>query len=32
LHEENDEDILAAGKNFKGMVDLPFTMISITEQ
>ena len=25
-------DILAAGKNFKGMVNLPFTMISITEQ
>ena len=32
LHEENDEDILAAGKNFNGMVDLPFTMISIAEQ
>jgi hypothetical protein len=32
LHEENDEDILAAGKNFKGMVDLPFIMISIAEQ
>ncbi len=31
LYEENDEDILAAGKNFEGMVDLPFTMISISE-
>lgn len=31
LYEENDEDILAAGKNFEGMVDLPFKMISISE-
>ena len=31
IYEENDEDILAAGKNFEGMVDLPFTMISISE-
>ncbi|MES2567905.1 MAG: DUF1987 domain-containing protein [Bacteroidota bacterium] len=31
LYEENDEDILAAGKNFEGMVDLPFTMIQISE-
>ena len=31
LYEENDEDILAAGKNFEGMVDLPFTMISVSE-
>lgn len=31
LYEENDEDILAAGKNFEGMVDLPFTMIQVSE-
>jgi len=31
IYEENDEDILAAGKNFEGMVDLPFKMISISE-
>jgi hypothetical protein len=31
LYEENDEDILAAGKNFEGMVDLPFHMISVSE-
>ena len=31
IYEENDEDILAAGKNFEGMVDLPFQMISISE-
>ena len=31
LYEENDEDILAAGKNFEGMVDLPFQMISVSE-
>jgi hypothetical protein len=31
LYEENDEDILAAGKNFEGMVDLPFMMISVSE-
>ncbi|MES2762143.1 MAG: DUF1987 domain-containing protein [Bacteroidota bacterium] len=31
LYEENDEDILAAGKNFEGMVDLPFKMISVSE-
>lgn len=31
LYEENDEDILAAGKNFEGMVDLPFKMISVLE-
>ena len=30
-YEENDEDILAAGKNFEGMVDLPFKMIAISE-
>ena len=32
IYEENDEDILAAGKNFQGMVDLPFTMTAIAEQ
>ncbi len=32
LHEENDEDILAAGKNFKGIVDLPFIIVPIAEQ
>lgn len=32
IYEENDEDILAAGKNFQGMVDLPFTMTPIAEQ
>jgi hypothetical protein len=31
IYEENDEDILAAGKNFEGMVDLPFQMIAISE-
>lgn len=31
IYEENDEDILAAGKNFEGMVDLPFKMIQISE-
>lgn len=31
LYEENDEDILSAGKNFEGMVDLPFTMIQVSE-
>ena len=31
IYEENDEDILAAGKNFQGMVDLPFTMIPVAE-
>lgn len=31
IYEENDEDILAAGKNFEGMVDLPFKMIAISE-
>lgn len=31
IYEENDEDILAAGKNFEGLVDLPFKMISVTE-
>lgn len=32
IYEENDEDILAAGKNFQGIVDLPFTMTPIAEQ
>lgn len=31
IYEENDEDILAAGRNFEGMVDLPFKMIAISE-
>ncbi len=31
IYEENDEDILAAGKNFEGMVDLPFQMIQVSE-
>lgn len=31
IYEENDEDILTAGKNFEGMVDLPFQMIPISE-
>ncbi|MBC7693928.1 MAG: DUF1987 domain-containing protein [Burkholderiales bacterium] len=31
MYEENDEDILSAGKNFEGMVDLPFKMISVSE-
>lgn len=31
MYEENDEDILSAGKNFEGMVDLPFTMIQVSE-
>ncbi len=31
IYEENDEDILAAGKNFEGMVELPFKMIAISE-
>lgn len=31
MYEENDEDILAAGKNFEGMVDLPFQMIQVSE-
>ena len=31
IYEENDEDILAAGKNFEGMVDLPFKMIQVSE-
>lgn len=31
IYEENDEDILTAGKNFEGMVDLPFKMIAISE-
>lgn len=31
LYEQNDEDILNAGKNFEGMVDLPFTMIQVSE-
>jgi len=31
IYEENDEDIIAAGKNFEGMVDLPFKMIGISE-
>lgn len=31
MYEENDEDILAAGKNFEGMVDLPFHMIEVSE-
>ncbi|MES2515288.1 MAG: DUF1987 domain-containing protein [Bacteroidota bacterium] len=31
IYEENDEDILAAGRNFEGMVDLPFQMIAISE-
>jgi hypothetical protein len=31
IYEENDEDILAAGKNFEGMVDLPFQMIPVSE-
>jgi hypothetical protein len=31
MYEENDEDILAAGKNFEGMIDLPFKMIQVSE-
>ena len=31
IYEENDEDILTAGKNFEGMVDLPFKMIAVSE-
>ncbi len=31
MYEENDEDILSAGKNFEGMVDLPFHMIEVSE-
>ena len=31
IYEENDEDILSAGKNFQGMIDLPFIMIPISE-
>ncbi len=31
MYEENDEDILAAGKNFEGMVKLPFSMIPLAE-
>lgn len=31
IYEENDEDILSAGKNFEGMIDLPFQMIPISE-
>ena len=31
IYEENDEDILTAGKNFQGMIDLPFIMTPISE-
>ena len=32
IYEENDEDILAAGKNFQGIIDLPFIMTPISDE